>query len=133
METSILNSTKKILGVDKGYTAFDADIITHINSAFAILSQLGVGPAGGFFIEDASDEWDDYIVNDNGYNLIKTYIFLKVRILFDPPTTSFLLTAMEKQIQEYEWRISNYREWLLDPNDPKLVAEEVSHHGHHGW
>lgn len=120
METSILNSTKKILGVDKGYTAFDADIITHINSAFAVLCQLGVGPQEDFFIEDASDEWEDFIINDNGYNLIKTYIYLKVRILFDPPTTSFLLSAMEKQIQEYEWRISSYREWLLDPNDPIL-------------
>ncbi len=77
MEESILKSTKKILGLDDTYTAFDLDVITHINSAFSILDQLGVGPDGGFFIEDLRDEWSDYPVPPNQLNLIKTYIFLE--------------------------------------------------------
>lgn len=110
MVASILDSTKKILGLTAGYTPFDHDILTHINSAFAILDQLGVGPEGGFSIEDNSLTWDDFEVPLNQLSLVKTYVFLKVRMLFDPPTTSYLITAMEKQISELEWRISALRE-----------------------
>jgi hypothetical protein len=120
MENSILISTKKVLGIADDYTAFDIDIIMHINSVFSMLTQMGVGPAEGFFIEDDTAEWGDYIANDNVYNMIRSYMFLKVRMLFDPPSTSFLVTAMEKQIGEYEWRISTHREWLLNPVDPAL-------------
>lgn len=118
MENSILKSTKKILGIAETYTAFDLDIITHINSAFSVLHQLGVGPTNGFFIEDDGPEWEEFIGTDVGLNMVRSYVFLKVRMLFDPPTTSFLLEAMNKQIQEHEWRISTHREWLLDPVDP---------------
>jgi hypothetical protein len=110
MEQSILTSTKKILGLDESYTAFDWDVITHINAAFSILNQLGVGPLEGFFIEDTSMEWGDYPVPNNQLNLIKTYVYLKVRILFDPPQTSFLLSAATDQIKEYEWRLNVFRE-----------------------
>lgn len=110
MESSILTSTKKILGIAQAYTAFDLDIITHINSAFSTLSQLGIGPAEGFMIEDASAVWDEYDVPQNQLNLIKTYMFLKVRILFDPPGTSFLVEALNNQLREHEWRLSCYRE-----------------------
>jgi hypothetical protein len=110
MEQSILISTKKILGLSEEYTAFDLDIITHINSAFGTLSQLGVGPTNGFMIEDASDVWLDFIPNSNILTMAKTYIFLKVKMFFDPPSTSFLVTAMNEQIKEYEWRISALRE-----------------------
>lgn len=120
MENSILISTKKVLGIAEEYTAFDIDIIMHINSVFSILAQLGVGTAEGFFIEDSTAEWGDFIDNDNVYNMLRSYVFLKVRMLFDPPNTSFLVTAMEKQIQEYEWRISCHREWSLNPVDPIL-------------
>ena len=113
MEESILTSTKKILGLDEAYTAFDLDVITHINAAFSILSQLGVGPEGGFYIEDASDVWADFIVPPDQLHLVKTYIYLKVRSLFDPPTTSFLIEATEKQIKEYEWRLNIFREYAL--------------------
>jgi hypothetical protein len=126
MEQSILTSTKKILGIAGDYTAFDLDIITHINTAFSTLTQLGVGPAEGFMIEDAEDEWEDFIENDNRYNSIKSYVFLKVRQLFDPPTTSYLIAAMDKQIQELEWRLNTSREateWV-DP-DPDPVPELV--------
>jgi hypothetical protein len=118
MEESILKSTKKILGLSEDYTPFDLDITTHINAAFSILNQLGVGPAGGFSITDASALWSDYLVPSNQLHLVKTYVFLKVRFLFDPPATSFLLTTYDNQIKEYEWRLNVFREWELDPEDP---------------
>ena len=91
MEDSVLQSTKKILGLSEEYTVFDHDIITHINAAFSVLNQIGIGPLAGFFIEDDIAEWADVNLPANQLGLVKTYIFLKVRLLFDPPTTSFLL------------------------------------------
>lgn len=126
MEESILNSTKKILGLDAGYTVFDQDIITHINSAFSTLTQLGIGPAGGFAIEDDNAEWANYLETETKMESVKTYVYLRVRQLFDPPATSYLVTAMEKQITELEWRLNSTREetdWV-DP-DPPPVEEEV--------
>lgn len=124
MEDSILTSTKKILGLAEDYTAFDLDVITHINAAFSILAQLGVGPWAGVFIDSADYFWSDLEIPDNQRMLVKTYVYLKVRMLFDPPTTSFLIDAMDKQIKEYEWRLNVFREWELDPNDPMI--EEAS-------
>lgn len=113
MEASVLASTKKILGVASNYTAFDLDIITHINSAFSTLNQLGVGPEDGFFIEDDQAIWSDLELPQNQLTMVRTYIFLKTRVMFDPPTTSFLIDAMNKQIAEHEWRLSLYRENLI--------------------
>jgi hypothetical protein len=126
METSILTSTKKILGIAEDYTVWDLDIITHINSAFSTLTQLGVGPAAGFMIEDATAEWNDFILDDMQLNSVKTYIYLRVRLLFDPPTTSYAITAMEDQVKQLEWRLNVHREeteWV-DP-DPPVIIEEV--------
>lgn len=116
MEQSILQSTKKVLGLDPSYTVFDLDILTHINAAFVVLTDLGVGPETGFMIEDETAVWTDYqlaVGTEHSLSLIKTYVFLKVRMLFDPPTTSFLIEAMEKQIKEYEWRLNVTREFEL--------------------
>lgn len=124
MEESILDSTKKVLGIDKDYDHFDQDIITHINAAFSILDQLGVGPLGGFSIQDATPKWSDYLVPANQLHLTKTYVFLKVRVLFDPPGTSFLLKAAEDQIREYEWRLNVFREVALPVVTP-LSEESV--------
>jgi hypothetical protein len=127
MEQSILTSTKKILGIAEDYTVFDLDIITHINSAFSTLTQLGVGPAEGFMINDAEAEWSDFIVDDFQYNSVKSYVFLKVRQLFDPPQTSYLINAMEKQIQELEWRLNAHREetqWV-DPDPVDYYIEDI--------
>lgn len=111
MDKSILNNIKKILGLDESYTAFDTDVMIHINSVFSTLSQLGIGPAGGFMIEDDILTWDDYIPDgDPNLNAVKTYIYLRVRLLFDPPATSFAIQAMERQITEHEWRLNTYRE-----------------------
>lgn len=116
MEQSILTSTKKVLGLDAAYTIFDLDVITHINAAFSILTQLGVGPVDGFFIEDESATWDIYGVPPEQLNLVKTYVYLKVRILFDPPSTSFHLTAAQDQVKEYEWRLNTFRECEVIPH-----------------
>lgn len=120
METSILTSTKKILGIAEDYTVFDLDVITHINSAFSTLTQLGVGPAEGFMIEDEVAEWLDFEADDLQYNSVKTYVYLRVRLLFDPPTTSYLIAAFNDQIKELEWRLNVHREETeyVDPDPP---------------
>jgi hypothetical protein len=123
LDPSILTSTKKILGLDASYTAFDPDVTTHINSAFSTLTQLGVGPAEGFMIEDETAVWDDFLVmaDDLQYNSIKTYVYLRVRMLFDPPSTSFVIAALNEQIKELEWRLNVHREetgWVDPDPDP---------------
>lgn len=127
MEQSILTSTKKVLGIAEDYTVWDLDIITHINTALSTLTQLGIGPAEGFMIEDEAPEWSDFIGEDYQYNSVKSYVFLRVRQLFDPPSTSYLIAAFDKQIQELEWRLNVHREetgWV-DP-DPEPVDEEAA-------
>ena len=102
---SILTSIKKLLGIEEDYTHFDQDLIMHINSVFAVLNQLGIGPVGGFSITDKSSKWNDYEI-DTTYDMLKSYMYLKVRLLFDPPQNSFLVSSMEKQILEFEWRLN---------------------------
>jgi len=121
MEQSILKSTKKVLNVGDDDTSFDLDILTHINSAFSNLTDLGVGPAGGFVIEDDTTEWSAYLADDPvKLSKVKTVVYLRVRLLFDPPTVSYLLDAMKQQLQEAEWRLNVNREeteWV-DPMPP---------------
>lgn len=117
MSDSILTSTKKILGIEEAYEAFDLDILTHINSVFGTLDQLGVGPAGGFMIEDKTATWTELLGSSPRYNAVKTYVYLRVRLLFDPPQTGYAVEAVEKQIQEHEWRLNVNRE-TTDWEDP---------------
>lgn len=124
MEESILLSTKKILGLDPDYVPFDLDIITHINTAFSILNQLGVGPVEGFSIVDETTQWGDYLVPLNQLQMVRTYIYLKVRVLFDPPQTSFLLESANTQIKEYEWRLNTFREDELIPEEERRFLNE---------
>lgn len=125
MEESILTSTKKILGMDEGYTAFDLDILTHINSAFSTLNQLGIGPVEGFRIDDAAPEWSAFIGDDPRLNNVKTYVFLRVKLLFDPPATSFHTTALQEEVKQLEWRLNVQREeteWVdPDPDIPEIL------------
>lgn len=124
MEESILKSTKKILGLADDYTVFDLDVMTHINSVFTTLTQLGVGPPEGYMIESDKDLWEDFISDDPTYNAIKSYMYLRVRMLFDPPATSYTIDAMDRQIKELEWRLNQNREeteWV-DP-DPLPIVE----------
>lgn len=106
IEDSILDTTKKILGIDSEFEHFDTDIIIHINSVFAGLIQLGAGPEDGFEIEDSTATWDSYLNGNKKLSFIKSYMYLKVRMLFDPPTTSFDITAKQDQIKEFEFRIN---------------------------
>lgn len=105
MTESILTSTKKVLGIGEDYLAFDPDIIMHINSVLAILHQLGIGPDEGFSIDGTSQTWEGLFGNDPRLNFIKSYVYLKVRLMFDPPTGS-VLEAFNRQISEFEWRIN---------------------------
>jgi len=129
MEQSILTSTKKILGIAEDYIVFDLDIITHINTAFSTLTQLGVGPADGFMIEDATALWTDFdpVDDDTNFNSVRSYVFLKVKQLFDPPTTSYLIEATQKQIEELEWRLNVNREHTeyVDPDPVDYIIEDV--------
>lgn len=107
MENSILVSIKKLLGLSAEYTPFDPDVIMHINSVFSTLTQLGVGPKEGFSIVDETNTWDQFISDeDPRYNSIRSYIFLKVKLLFDPPTSTAVLQSYEKTASEYEWRLN---------------------------
>lgn len=101
---SILNSIKKLLGMAQEYEPFDDDIIIAINSAFSVLNQLGVGPSAGFFIEDDKALWSDFI-GDTRLNFVKTYVYLKVKAVFDPPSSTAAINAVNSQITELEWRI----------------------------
>lgn len=107
MEPSILNSIKKVLGVAESYTAFDRDILMHINATIFILNQLGVNPIeDDFVVEDKATSWDDFLgTDDKVVTVVKTFMYLKVRLLFDPPATSFHIKAMEDQLNELAFRI----------------------------
>lgn len=110
MSESILNTTKKLLGLEEEYTPFDVEIITHINSAFSTLNQLGVGPAEGYMIEDAVTTWEDYIGDDKRINMVKSYVGARVRLLFDPPTMGYLVDALKESIKESEWRLHIFKD-----------------------
>lgn len=103
---SILTSVKKMLGIPEDYEQFDMDIIMHINSVLMILTQLGVGPEEGFVITDKTDKWSDFIGEGKLVELVKSYVYLKVRLIFDPPQSSSIIEAMNRQISEFEWRIN---------------------------
>lgn len=103
---SILGSIKKMLGITDEYNVFDKDIVMHINSVFFVLTQLGVGPNEGFSIQDETAVWDDFIPCGANLEAVKSYVYLKVRLLFDPPQSSALTEAINRQISEFEWRLN---------------------------
>ena len=115
-DDSILTSVKKVLGIPSYYDHFDRDILLHLNTVMSILNQLGVGPEEGFIVEDDSTTWSDLFDGDidtNKMMYVKSYVCLRVRLLFDPPTSSGAIDAMERQMRELEWRITVTR----DPRD----------------
>ena len=103
---SILNSIKKLLGIAEDYTNFDNDLIMHINSVFMILNQLGVGPKDGFTITNEKDVWNDFIKDTKNIESIKSYIYLKVKLMFDPSASSVVTESINKTISELEWRLN---------------------------
>lgn len=116
---SILNSIKEKLGMLDDYTQFDNEIIMDINSAFFILNNLGVGPDDPFAISSAEDVWTDFI-DDGKEELVKSYIALRVRLLFDPPANSFLVDSINKQISEFEFRL------MVDAEKDKLPEADMT-------
>lgn len=120
LETSILKTVKKLVGVPEEITVFDLDIIVHINSTFATLHTLGLGPDPGFMIEDDQATWDQFMGTDLRKESVKTLVALMVRQIFDPPSSSYAVTAMQEQIRELQWRLNIIREgdsWT-DPQPP---------------
>lgn len=103
---SILTSIKRMLGITEEYEHFDSELIMHINSVFVILNQLGVGPLEGFSIKDKTAVWNEFILDDKKLQAIKSYMYLKVKLLFDPPLSSAVIEAMNRMISEYEWRLN---------------------------
>lgn len=105
--SSILQTIKKLLGISESQTNFDTDIIVHINSALSTLTDLGVGPSEGFMITDDYSSWEEFIPMDGkNFEMVKSYIYLRVKLLFDPPLSSSVLAAMERTISEFEWRLN---------------------------
>ena len=113
---SILSTIKKMLGITEEYTQFDTDITIHINSIISVLTQIGVGPASGFLVVDKSNKWTDWLTTSTDLESVKTYIYLRVRLLFDPPTNSAVTKSYEQIIRELECR-------LLTTTDPPLIEE----------
>lgn len=103
---SILTSIKKLLGIEEEHEHFDPDIIMHINSVLMILTQLGVGPSEGFMIEDKNATWYDFIPDDQNLEAVKSYMHLRVKLLFDPPLSSAVMESMNRMISEFEWRLN---------------------------
>lgn len=103
---SILTSIKKLLGITEECEDFDTDIIMHINSSFMVLTQLGIGPSDGFTIKDKTSVWSEFIPDGSNLESVKSYMYLKVKLLFDPPTSSAAMDASNRMISEFEWRLN---------------------------
>ena len=118
VEDSILHDVKQMVGQEWDDTTFDLDIKSHINSIFFDLQQIGVGPNAGFEISDYSTLWSEYIGADKNLNAVKSYIYLRVRLLFDPPTNGFLVSSLKEQADKMEWR-------LMVHMDPPVAPSEL--------
>ena len=116
---SILTSIKKMLGITEEYEHFDADLIMYINSAFMILTQMGVGPSEGFRIEDKTSDWDEFVSLEDNLESVKTYVYMKVKLMFDPPTSSAVMESMKNMISELEWRL------IVEVETPTINTEGV--------
>lgn len=122
MDESILNTIKKLLGMTPEYTAYDTDIIVAINSTFNVLYQLGVGPEQPFSIEDKYAIWSQYTEDRKTIEMVKTYIYMKVKLIFDPPLNSSVLESYKQMVSEYEWRLN-----VEDDIIRHYVPEEDNH------
>lgn len=103
---SILTSIKKLLGISEDETHFDTDVIIHINSVLMVLTQMGVGPSTGFTIVDKDDLWSDFIPDGQNLESVKSYVYMRVKLLFDPPLSSSVIESMNRMISELEWRLN---------------------------
>lgn len=106
VDDSILNSVKKLIGPDYDYGPFDRDLIMHINSAFMILNQLGLGPNKPYRISGSNEVWTDFMSDVENFQSVIDYVYLRCRLIFDPPSSSFVLSSLKEQQQELEWRLN---------------------------
>lgn len=120
---SILTSIKKLLGIAEDYEHFDTDIIIHINSILMVLTQLGVGPSEGFVIEDKNTKWSDFVSDATPVklNAVRTYVYLRVRLLFDPPMNGTIIDMINSQINELEWRLNIAAESVTAGGSPTVL------------
>lgn len=114
-DDSILYNIKKLIGMDYEYQAFDMDLTIHINSVFATLNQLGIGPIDGFIITGYDELWSDFTDSDKKLSSVKSLVYLRVKLQFDPPETSYARDSMDKMAKEYEWRLNVYEEGIRHP------------------
>lgn len=122
---SILNSIKKLIGYEPDYNRYDTDLIIHINTALSTLTQLGVGSSSGFFITDSSANWNDFIGEVDNLESVKTYVYVKVKLVFDPPPTAAAIDALNKLANELEWRINNSAESIVSSDNYKDIMDEI--------
>lgn len=127
MQDSILMTIRKLVCGDPYADHFDTDLLVHINACFSILNQLGVGPENGFVVTDETQSWSSYIADNHILNMVKTYVTLKVRVIFDPPLTSSVLEAMNKEISQLEWRLNV----AVDPVKPTSISKTTARRRSH--
>lgn len=106
MNESILTSIKKLLGIAEDYEHFDQDIIAHINAALMIVTQLGVGPEQGYIVTDKNATWGDFVNSETNVAALISYVYIKVKLMFDPPQNSFTIDSLNRQASEFEWRLN---------------------------
>lgn len=123
----ILKEVKATLGIANDVTVFDRELKIHINSAFGTLSQLGLGPEGGFEIETGTEIWNDFLAGDLYMSSVKSYVYLSVKMLFDPPANSWVTVANKEQLDRLEWRLNLAREDEIAVSPPPLPDEELQY------
>lgn len=124
--SSILNDVKQMLGVEADYDAFDTDIIININSVFMVLNQLGVGPKECFSIKDELATWESFTQGKIDIEATKTYVYLRTRLLFDPPANSFTISALDNQAKELGWRLLAQTEARSETEEPTENIEPMT-------
>ena len=127
MQDSILMTIRKLVCGNPYADHFDTDLLVHINACFSILNQLGVGPENGFVVTDETQSWSSYIADNYILNMVKTYVTLKVKKIFDPPLTSSVLEAMDKEISQLEWRLNVDVDPIKPTSTSKTTARRRSH------
>ena len=127
MQDSILMTIRKLVCGNPYADHFDTDLLVHINACFSILNQLGVGPENGFVVTDETQSWSSYIADNYILNMVKTYVTLKVKKIFDPPLTSSVLEAMDKEISQLEWRLNVAVDPIKPTSTSKITARRRSH------
>lgn len=115
MDESILISVKKLLGISSEDTSFDLDVLVHINTILTNLIQMGIGPSGGFYVSGNSETWGEFIQNDLLLQQVKSYVYLKVKLLFDPPTNSSMMDSFKQLANELEWRLFVEKDNQINP------------------